>query len=91
MTAAQVAALAEHMHIDNFRNNASVNLDMDVLPGMRTEGAQPFIRTGGCSFCSIALHVLTAPRTGRNFNGNGNKRSDYAVREFFFKFFREKW
>jgi sulfotransferase len=41
-----VAKMANHLHIDNFRNNASTNLDAENLFGMRVEGEPGFIRKG---------------------------------------------
>lgn len=41
-----VAKMANHLHIDNFRNNTSTNLDAENLFGMRVEGEPGFIRKG---------------------------------------------
>jgi hypothetical protein len=41
-----VAKMANHLHIDNFRKNTSTNLDAENLFGMRVEGEPGFIRKG---------------------------------------------
>ncbi|XP_063222115.1 sulfotransferase 1C4-like [Bacillus rossius redtenbacheri] len=46
MTDAQVHKLADHMHIDNFRNNPSVNMDVLDKLGIISKNEQSFIRKG---------------------------------------------
>jgi len=46
MSEEDVAKMANHLQIDNFRKNPSTNLDAENLPGMRVKGEQDFIRKG---------------------------------------------
>ena len=45
ITTEETQAMAEHLNIKNFRNNSSVNLDMEDKSYLN-ENAQPFIRKG---------------------------------------------
>lgn len=46
LTQEQVARLASHLHIDNFRKYFDTNMGGDPLPGFLAEGEQDFIRKG---------------------------------------------
>jgi Sulfotransferase domain len=62
-----VAKMANHLHIDNFRKNTSTNLDAENLFGMRVEGEPSFIRKGTIlnNQVSISAHGLSSVK-GKN-------------------------
>lgn len=48
LTTEQIKKLQEHLHIDSFRNNKSVNNQLNRDLGYYNKGTESFVRNGKC-------------------------------------------